>query len=61
LLALIVADHFKFDFSRGEKMARFPEFANWSRDFREWTAEFDRNNSEALRCFLVGDTGCLLC
>jgi len=39
------------------KMARFPEFADWLSKFRAWSADFDRNQSEAQRCLLSGDLG----
>ena len=38
-------------------MARFPEFADWLQKFRAWSADFDRNQSEAQRCLLSGDLG----
>ena len=38
-------------------MARFPEFADWLSKFRAWSADFDRNQSEAQRCLLSGDLG----
>jgi hypothetical protein len=37
--------------------ARFPEFADWLSKFRAWSADFDRNQSEAQRCLLSGDLG----
>jgi hypothetical protein len=38
-------------------MARFLEFADWLQKFQAWSADFDRNQSEAQRCLLLGDLG----
>jgi hypothetical protein len=37
--------------------AHFPELADWLQKFRAWSADFDRNQSEAQRCLLSGDLG----